>query len=81
MWSPLQNQDVRRAVNLGASSALLADAREAGVKLSALFERALVAELRQLRCRQWRAENAPALAAYNEQLGLHGACFEGRWGD
>ena len=65
-------------MNLGASSELLADARKAGVNLSALFERALIAELRQLRCRLWREENASALAAYNQHLSLHGACFEGR---
>jgi antitoxin CcdA len=68
-------------VNLGASSELLADARKMGVNLSALFERALIAELRQLRWRQWRADNAPALAAYNQYLSLHGACFEGRLGN
>jgi antitoxin CcdA len=81
MWWPTPIADVRRAVNLGASSKLLADARNAGVKLSELFERALTEELRQLRIRQWREESADAVAAYNEQLTAHGACFQGRWGE
>jgi len=79
MWWPTPSVDVRRAVNLGASAELLADARDAGVKLSALFERALIDELRQLRIRQWREESADAVAAYNEHLTNHGACFQGRW--
>lgn len=81
MWSPPATQDVRRAVNVGVSSELLADARRAGVNLSALLRRALTAELQQLRSRQWREESAEAIAAYNAQLMLHGACFQGRWGD
>jgi antitoxin CcdA len=81
MWSPPATQDVRRPVNLGVSSELLADARKAGVNLSALLRQALTAELRQLRSRQWREDSAEAVAAYNEQLLLHGACFQGRWGD
>jgi antitoxin CcdA len=81
MWWPQETPDVRRAVNLGASTALVADAHNAGVNLSALFERALVAELRQVRRAQWRDGNAEALAAYNEYLMLHGACFEGRLGE
>lgn len=81
MWWPQENHDVRRAVNLGASSELVADARKAGVNLSALFERALTSELRQRRCREWRAGNAAGLAAYNEGLSLYGACFQGSWGE
>jgi antitoxin CcdA len=81
MWSTPAIQDVRRPVNLGVSSELLADARKAGVNLSALLRRALIAELQQLRSRQWREESVDAVAAYNEQLMLHGACFQGRWGE
>lgn len=81
MWSPPATQDVRRPVNLGVRSELLADARKAGVNLSALLQRALTAELQQLRSQQWREDSAEAVAAYNEQLMLHGACFQGRWGD
>ena len=79
MWWPTRTADMRRAVNIGASAELLADARSAGVKLSQLFEHALIAELRQLRTRQWREESADAVAAYNEQLMSRGACFQGRW--
>jgi antitoxin CcdA len=71
----------RRALNLGVSAELVEDARKVGVNLSALLERALIAELAHLRRLQWRAENAQAVSAYNEHLILHGTCFEGRWGD
>ena len=81
VWEPVVAQDARRAVNLSVSSELLADARKAGINLSALFERTLIAELKQLRRQQWHAENVRAVAAYNEDLMLHGACFQGRWGD
>lgn len=81
MWSPPAIQDVRRPVNLGVSSELLADARKAGVNLSALLRRALVTELAQLRSRRWHEESADAIAAYNEQITLYGACFQGRWGE
>jgi antitoxin CcdA len=80
MW-PVAPKAVRRAVNIGVSSDLLAQAREASVNLSSLFERALLAELKQVRCRRWREENARAAEVYNENLTLHGACFEGRWGE
>jgi post-segregation antitoxin (ccd killing protein) len=63
------------------SAELLADARKVGVNLSALLRRALIAELQQLRSRQWREESADAVAAYNEHLMLYGACFQGRWGE
>jgi antitoxin CcdA len=81
VWLPTSTADVRRAVNLKASSELLADARNAGLKLSELFERALIEELRQWRMRQWREESTDAVAAYNEQLTVHGACFQGHWGE
>jgi antitoxin CcdA len=71
----------KRPVNLNVSGDVLEDARRAGVNLSALLERALAQELKRLQRGQWREDNARAISAYNDHIGLHGACFEGRWGD
>jgi antitoxin CcdA len=43
------------------------------VNLSALLERALTEELVRLKWRQWRKENAPAIAAYNRHVRENGA--------
>ena len=72
-------QAQRRPVNLSVKAATLAAAREAGVNLSALLERALSHELTRLRRRRWREENVRAVQAYNEHLASHGTCFEARW--
>jgi antitoxin CcdA len=68
-------------VNLSVSCGVLEVAREAGVNLSALLERAATQEVERLRRLRWREEHARAVSAYNEYIGLHGTCFEGRWGD
>jgi len=54
-------------------------ARAAGVNFSALLERALAEELRQLRGRGWRLENARAIEAYNAQINDHGVLGDPRW--
>jgi antitoxin CcdA len=71
----------KRPVNLSLSGDVLEAARKAGVNLSALLERAVTQELKRLQHRQWREENARAISAYNDHIGLHGACFEGRCGE
>jgi len=80
-WTSEKGEKGRRALNLAVSADLLEDARRVGVNLSALFERALTTELAELRRSHWRVDNAQAVSAYNEHLGLHGTCFEGRWGE
>jgi len=69
----------KRPVNLCLSVEILGAAREAGVNLSALLERALSGELVELKRRRWHEENARAIWTYNEYLASHGTCFEGRW--
>jgi post-segregation antitoxin (ccd killing protein) len=71
----------KRPVNLSVSGEVVVAARGAGVNLSALLERAATQELVRLKRLQWREKNAGAICAYNEYIGLHGTCFEGRWGD
>ena len=63
----------KKAVNLTIDAALLREARERDINLSATLERALSDALRQRRREHWLAENKPAIAAYNEQLDAHGA--------
>ncbi|MBV8342445.1 MAG: type II toxin-antitoxin system CcdA family antitoxin [Gammaproteobacteria bacterium] len=69
----------RRAVNLKLSAGLLAEGRRARINLSALLERALRGELVEFNRRNWRLENARAIAAYNRHLERYGTCFEGQW--
>jgi len=63
---------MKRATNVSVPDDLLEAARTAGVNLSALLERALVEELARLRRLRWRAENAEAVAAFNEHFQQHG---------
>lgn len=67
----------KKAVNLSVNSDLLGQAREAGVKLSALLERALEAETRRIRQAQWREENRAAIDAYNEHVERDGVFSDG----
>ena len=69
----------KRATNVALPVDLRDAARAAGVNLSALLERALTKELRQLKCRAWRLENARALDAYNAHVDDHGMFSDPRW--
>ena len=62
----------KKAVNLSVDAALLREAREQDINLSATLERALEVAVRQQRRERWRAENRSALAAYNEQVDAQG---------
>ena len=63
----------KKAVNLSIDVALLREARECDINLSATLERALSDALRQQRRERWLVENKPGIAAYNEQVDAHGA--------
>ena len=67
----------KKAVNLSVNSDLLSQAREAGVKLSALLERALEEETRRIREARWREENQAAIDAYNEHVEQDGVFSDG----
>ena len=77
--SDVDTSSSRRAVNLKLSAGLLAEGRRARINLSALLERALRGELVEFNRRNWRLENARAIAAYNRHLERYGTCFEGQW--
>jgi len=63
----------KKAVNLSVDSALLREARDRDINLSATLERALEDALRQDRRARWLADNRQRIAAYNEQVEVHGA--------
>jgi antitoxin CcdA len=63
----------KKAVNLSVDAALLREARDRNINLSAALERALAQTLREGRRERWLAENKRGIAAYNDQLDAHGA--------
>ena len=63
----------KKVVNLSVDAALLREARECDINLSATLERALSDALCQQRRERWLADNKPGIAAYNEQVDAHGA--------
>lgn len=67
----------KKAVNLSVDAELLAAAREQGINLSAVLERALAEE----RARRWLEENREAIEAYNEDVRANGVWSDGwrRW--
>jgi antitoxin CcdA len=64
----IQQGAARRAVNLSVDAALLEEARALGIPLSATLESALREQVKQLRAASWLAENADAVAAYNDRI-------------
>lgn len=70
----------RRAVNVSLDAALVAEARELGIPLSATFEEALRAAVRAGREARWLAENRGAIEDYNARVDAEGA-FGERFGN
>jgi antitoxin CcdA len=62
----------KRAVNLSIDAALLREAREQEINLSAVLEQALEDTLRRQRRARWLAEHRRGIAAYNEQVDSQG---------
>jgi antitoxin CcdA len=67
----------KKAVSLSVNSDLLRQAREAGVELSEVFERALEEETRALKRARWLVDNAEAIEAYNEHVARDGVFSDG----
>jgi len=63
----------KKAVNLSGDAALLREARDRDINLSATLERALEDVLRQDRRARWLADNRQSIAAYNDQVEARGA--------
>lgn len=58
--------------NISIDEALLAQARDLGLNVSAIAEAALRAALRQEEARRWHAEHAEALEAYRARIEARG---------
>lgn len=62
----------KQATNLSVRADLLAQARQAGINLSAVLEHALTQELARTRRERWILDNQQAMEAYNEFIAKHG---------
>ena len=62
----------KKAVNLSVDAALLREARDQHINLSATLERALEDAVRAHRRERWLSDNKPAIDAYNAQVDEHG---------
>ena len=58
----------KKAANLTLNSAALALARELGMNVSQTVDTFLQEEVRRLYREKWRAQNRPAIAAYNQRV-------------
>lgn len=66
----------RRPVNVSLDAALVAEARELDIPLSATFEEALRARVRAEREARWLAENRGAIEDYNTRVDAEGTFGE-----
>jgi len=67
----------KKATNLSLDPALLREARELGINLSAALDEALAEIVRRKRQERWLQDNRRAIAAYNEHLEEHGLWSDG----
>jgi antitoxin CcdA len=67
----------KKAVNLSFDADLLDEARAENVKLSAVAERAVRAEIASIRAERWKRENAEAIQEANEELAKNGLWSDG----
>lgn len=68
----------KKAVNVSVNKGLLREAKSMGINLSATLESVLREKIRQRQREQWIAENADAIAAYNEDVEKNGVFSDGR---
>lgn len=62
----------KKSVNLSIDAELAADAKAAGMNLSAFLEGALRAELKAAREARWKEENREAIESMNRYIEKHG---------
>ena len=76
-WTNMQDRPAtkktkKKSVNLSVDAELVAEAKAAGTNLSAVLERALVAELKEQRWQKWRAENRETTESMNRYVEENG---------
>ena len=62
----------KKPVNLSVNPALLQEARRLGLNISHIAENGLKRAVKEARQAQWRQDNAPAIAAYNDWVEKNG---------
>lgn len=62
----------KRPTNLSVNGDLLRKARECNLNLSAIFEAALVEQVKKSQRERWLRENREAIDAYNEHIERNG---------
>lgn len=67
----------KKATNLSINSDLLRQTKELNINLSQTVEDYLSELVREAKRKQWLAENAEAIAAYNERIERDGVFSEG----
>jgi antitoxin CcdA len=67
----------KKAVNLSVDAALVSEARELGLNLSAELETRLAERVKAARWARWQEENREAIEANNRQLSEDGLWSDG----
>ena len=70
------NQTTKAACNTSVDAALLAEAKSLNISPSVVLEQALRKAVSQTKAELWQAENADAIAAYNQQVAEYGTFAE-----
>lgn len=67
----------RRATNISLDPELVSEAKRLGINVSRACERGLVDRIAEERARQWRAQNAEAIASSNNYAERNGLPLAG----
>lgn len=70
------NQNIKAACNTSVDAALLVEAKSLNISPSQVLEQALRKAVSQAKADLWQAQNADAIAAYNQQVAEHGTFAE-----
>lgn len=70
------NQNTKAACNTSVDAALLAEAKSLNISPSVVLEQALHKAVSLAKAELWQAENADAIAAYNQQVAEQGTFAE-----
>ena len=70
------NQATKAACNTSVDAALLAEAKSLNISPSVVLEQALRKAVSQAKAELWQAENADAIAAYNQPIAEQGTFAE-----
>ena len=70
------NQTTKAACNTSVDAALLAEAKALNISPSVVLEQALRKAVSQAKAELWQAQNAEAIAAYNQQVAEQGTFAE-----